>query len=64
MADPRVQAEIAKLQLSLHLIAIAEAWGFGFDGVDDQDRQYQVSMQFAEQAEDMIIAKKKANVLF
>lgn len=48
MKDPRVIAEVAKLQLPDHLCVVAEAWGFGSDGVADYDRQYQVYMFVGE----------------
>lgn len=44
LRDPTVIAEIAKLRLPDHLHVVAEAWGFGSDGVDDAARQYQVYM--------------------
>lgn len=42
LKDERVISEIAKLKLPDHLFVIAEAWGFGSDGVADYRRQYQV----------------------
>ncbi|KIW72758.1 hypothetical protein PV04_00933 [Phialophora macrospora] len=48
LEDPRVIAEIAKLKLPDHLYVIAEAWGFGSDGVVDRERQYQVYMFVGE----------------
>lgn len=48
MKNPDVLAEIAKLELPDHLEAIAEAWGFGSDGVDDYHRQYQIYMFVGE----------------
>lgn len=48
MKSPLVQKQIKKLQLPPHLQVIAEAWGFGSDGVADKDRQYQVYMFVSE----------------
>lgn len=48
LQDPRVISEIAKLQLPDDLYVIAEAWGFGSDGVVDYERQYQVYMFVGE----------------
>lgn len=48
LRDPQVVAEIAKLNLPDHLHVIAEAWGFGSDGVADRERQYQVYMFVGE----------------
>lgn len=50
MKDPRVLDEIAKLQLPDHLQVVAEAWGFGSDGVADRERQYQVYMFVGEKS--------------
>lgn len=48
MKDPTVLAEVEKLQLPNHLEVVAEAWGFGSDGIDDFHRQYQVYMFVGE----------------
>ena len=48
MKDPRVMSEIAKLKLPDHLHVIAEAWGFGSDGIVDFERQYQIYMFVGE----------------
>ena len=48
LKDSRVITEIAKLKLPDHLYVIAEAWGFGSDGVVDYKRQYQVYMFVGE----------------
>lgn len=50
LKHPDVIAEIQKLQLPDHLKAIAEAWGFGSDGVADERRQYQVYMFVGQRA--------------
>lgn len=48
LKDPTVIAEVVKLKLPDHLNVVAEAWGFGSDGVDDAHRQYQVYMFVGE----------------
>ena len=48
LEDPAVQEQIRKLQLPSHLAVVAEAWGFGSDGVSDKERQYQVYMIVSE----------------
>ena len=50
LKDPRVIAEIAKLELPDHLCVVAEAWHFGSDGVADHTRQYQVYMFVGEKS--------------
>lgn len=46
LADPRVQAEIAKLKLPAGSVVVCDPWIWGADGVDDARRQYQVSYTF------------------
>ncbi|PLB54717.1 hypothetical protein P170DRAFT_452410 [Aspergillus steynii IBT 23096] len=48
MQDHAVLEQIRRLKLPPHLTVIAEAWGFGSDGLADQMRQYQVYMFVSE----------------
>lgn len=41
LADEKVQAEIAKLELPKGTVVISDPWIYGSDGVGDEDRLYQ-----------------------
>lgn len=41
LADEKVQAEIAKLQLPEGTVVISDPWIYGSDGIGDEDRLYQ-----------------------
>ncbi len=43
LADKKVQAEIARLQLPEGTIVVIDPWIYGSDGVGDENRLYQVS---------------------
>lgn len=44
LADEKVQAEIAKLELPEGTVVISDPWIYGADGVDDENRMYQCWM--------------------
>ena len=45
LEDPAVQAEIGRLNLPKGSVVLSDPWIWGADGVDDAQRQYQVSLE-------------------